>query len=123
MVFFYQTLSRFSFHRKLVLSASNQRTYVFLVHYLMDRERSMSRINPKGNDIGDCTPESLSKAGDNCPCTPYAYAQQAILMPPKPLCNCFPFDITKAEARATHQGHAASDEWIFDLGWWFGTES
>lgn len=57
----------------------------------------MSRINPKGNDIGDCTPESLSKAGDNCPCTPYAYAQQAILMPPKPLCNRFPFDITKAE--------------------------
>lgn len=74
----------------------------------------MSRINPKGSHAGVCTPGSLSKIGDNCHCTPHEYALQAVLMSPKSLCNCFPFDIAKAEAYVTHQGHVASDEWIFD---------
>lgn len=95
----------------------------------MDRESPVSRIKTKDNSIGVCKPGGgvgkggLSKAGDDCPCTCHTYVQQAILMSLKSLCDCFPFAITKAEAYVMHQGHSASDEWIFDLGWWLGTES
>lgn len=76
----------------------------------------------KGNDVGIGDQRNLSNAADNCPWTHHTFAQQAVFMPPKSLCDCFTFDITKAGASAIHQGHSATDEWIFDLGWWLGTD-
>lgn len=77
----------------------------------------------EGNSVGVCNQRSLSKAADNCPCTQHTYAEKTILMSPKSFCSCFTFDTTKAEAYVTNQGHSESDEWIFDLGWWLGTDS
>lgn len=43
-------------------------------------------------------------------------------MPLESLGDCFTVAIAKAEAYVMQQGHSATDEWIFDLGWWLGTD-
>lgn len=88
----------------------------------IDKERSVSRIKPKITMLelvirGICLKLLITVLGHTT-----HLLSKPVLMPQKSLCDCFTFDITKAEAYVMHQGHSATDEWIFDLGWWLGTD-